>query len=85
MAKQKELPGVEKPRVVAVEEAAEAFVEAHERRSDAAEREKVAKETLIDKMRGAKLSSYRFDGKLIVLEKLDKVTVKQARDEGDED
>jgi hypothetical protein len=61
MARQKELAGVEKESVKEIEAAAEAYVDARDKRMRLTEKEVEAKTTLIEVMRKHKRTVYRDD------------------------
>ena len=84
--KQKELPGIEKPVIKEIEDAADEYVEVRDKRMSLTEREVEKRAALIGVMRAHKVKSYKYDGRLITLKETDKVKVKTLKDEaGDED
>lgn len=90
MARQKEIPGTERPKHPQVDAAAEAYVKVRDKRIKLSADEKASKQALTDAMRAAKVSVYRDDeaGLVVTLtEKTDvKVTeVNDAPDEGDDE
>jgi hypothetical protein len=57
--KQLEIAGTEAPKIAAVDTAAEAYVQARDKRMKLSEKEKIAKDALIAVMREHKLTVYR--------------------------
>lgn len=84
MAKrQKEFAGMTPAKHAAVEEAAEIFVEASAKSKEAREQREAASHQLIMEMKAAKISAYRFDGKLVSVSAKAKVTVKADDEDGE--
>lgn len=82
--RQSELPGVERPWHKDIENAADDYVAVRDKRKRLGDDEKAAVEKLIMAMQRAKVTKYRYDGKLIVLRELEQVKVSDEKD-GDED
>ena len=84
---QMEIPGTERPVIKAIENAAEAYVSARDKRMKALENEIALKTKLIEVMENNadKLGVdadgnllYRYDEEVVILSKLDTVKVKKA-------
>lgn len=85
-SKQKELPGVERAaKLRDVEDAADEFITACDKAKRVGEDKKAAQEKLVMAMQRNKARQYRYDGKLLTLEELERVKVSDAKGEGDED
>lgn len=85
MARQKELSGIEKESVKEIEEAAESYVEARDKRMKLTEKEVERKAALIEVMRKHKRTVYRDDNAappLLVTLKEGTVSVKVTRVDG---
>lgn len=86
MAKaQRELKGMERPKLAAVEDAAEAFVDASERLKEVRDKREAASAQLIAEMKAAKVSAYKFDSKVVTVSAKARVTVKDADEEGEDE
>jgi hypothetical protein len=89
MARQKEIPGTERPKHPEVDAAAEGYVKVRDKRIKLSADEKAAKAALVEAMRAAGLKVYRDDeaGLIVALaEKTDvKVTEVDDEPEGDPD
>lgn len=81
--KQGELPGVEKPVVKAVEEAADEYVNVRDRRMKLTEAEVEKRSILIHEMKKARLTSYSYDGQVITLDTKDAVKVRALKADDD--
>ena len=66
MARQKELAGMERPKIQEIEDKAEVYSKSMNRRVKAGVAEKADKTALIESMKAHKLKSYRTDDGLIV-------------------
>lgn len=73
-AKQAEIPGTERPKVAEVGAAAEAYVDARDKRMKLTDKEKGAKDALVAVMKKHSLSVYRDDSASLV------VTLVQGKD-----
>lgn len=93
--KQSELPGVEAPSIPEIEEAADKYVQVRDKRMKLTEQEIAARTTLIQTLHAhqdelepsgedGKLW-YRYDDQVITLEHQDKVKVRTAHAETEED
>lgn len=96
MPKQTEMPGMERPKILEIEEAAEKYVKVRDRRMKLTEEEIVAKANLLTTVQahakelpydGENNRLYRFDDLLVILKPgTPNVKVKHAdADEGSED
>jgi hypothetical protein len=95
MAKQLEIAGTERPKIKAIEEAADAYVSVRDKRMALTEKEVVAKTNLIQVVteNRAKLTPngegalcYRFDDLIVILKPgHDNVKVKSAHDDEEDD
>lgn len=86
MAKaQRELKGMERPKLAAVEDAAEAFVDASERLKEVRDKREAASAQLIAEMKAAKVSAYKFDSKVVTVSAKARVTVKDADEDSDDE
>lgn len=87
MAKrQEDLPGVERKVIKAVENAADDYVAARDKRMALTTKEVETRAVLIHEMEKAGVTSYRYDDRIITLEAKAKVKVKTASDDdGGED
>lgn len=90
MARQKEIPGTERPKVQEVEDAAEVYVKSRDKRIKASKAESTDKAALIAAMQKHKLSVYKIADEGLVVTvtpgKVDvKVTESKDRDDADED
>lgn len=87
MARQKEIPGTERPKIPEVETAGEALHSALKAQAKAKARVTDTKATLIAAMRSAKVTTYRDDEAGILITLADgpvKVTITEVDPEGDE-
>lgn len=85
MAKQTQIPGTERKTIKEIDDAAEAYVEARDKRMKLTEREVEAREALVNAMRRNGLEVYRDDSAspaLLVLLKPGKDTVKVTTADG---
>jgi hypothetical protein len=91
---QLEIPGTERPVIKAIEDAAENYVAARDKRMKLTEQEVAAKDKLIEVMlknadklcvdgEGNKI--YRFDEAVVILSDIAKVKVRHAHDEAEAD
>jgi hypothetical protein len=71
------LPEIAPKKIQILHDAAEEYFAAHERKCDASEAEKQARETLIRRMRKQGIPSYCHSGLVIVIEEQDKLQIKQ--------
>lgn len=87
-----EIPGTERPKIKAIEDAASTYVDARDKRMKLTEKEIECKAKLIDAMQRHidKLSVdadgnriYRFDDELVILIQLESVKVKHADPDDD--
>ena len=76
--RQKSLPGTLPPRIVAVETAAQSYIEHDEEHKTVKESLGLAKDALISAMHGAGIASYNRGGFKIELETADKLKVKRT-------
>lgn len=85
--KQKRIPGTEEERIKEIDDAADDYVECRDKRMGLTEKEKEAKNRLIDVMKRHKLSVYKGDGFVVTYdhEEKDDVKVKQAKAEANGD
>lgn len=83
MGRQKELAGIERPKVQEIEDAAEVYVKSRNKRMKANEAEKADKDALIEVMKKHKLISYKTDDGETVTITVGKSNVKVSADEGD--
>ena len=74
MAKQTELPGIERKKIKDIEDAAESYVAVHDKRISMTEKEVEAKAALLDAMHKHKLTVYRFDERIIEVTPKENVT-----------
>lgn len=81
MSKQKELPGVERRVIKAVENAADDYVDVRDKRMALTTKEVEKRAVLLHEMEKAGVSSYRYDDRIITLEAKAKVRVKTASDD----
>ena len=88
MAKQqKELVGMERKVIKAVENAADDYVDVRDKRMALTTKEVERRAILIQAMQDAGVTSYRYDDRVITLESKSKVKVKTDKDgdEGEDD
>ena len=87
MAKaQRELAGMERPKVKEIEDAAEDYVAIRDKRMSLTEKEVDARAVLLAAMEKHKLDAYRFDDRVVIVLPAKKVKVKTASDdEGDDE
>jgi hypothetical protein len=78
--KQQIIPGAELPKIVAIERAAEEFVEVRNERMGLTKKEKEARLVVEALMREHELDSYEFDGQIINIEKTAKAVVRVKKD-----
>ena len=80
-ARQSELPGVEREKIPAIEEAAERYVKLRDRRMSVLEDEIEAKQALLLAMTEARKKSYRTDDdRIVTVEPKQQVRVKKIED-----
>ena len=85
-AKQSEIPGTERPKVKELDDAAESYVDARDKRMKLTEKEKVAKDALIAVMKKHGHNVYRDESASLVVTLVpgkDGVKVSDAADEAD--
>lgn len=83
--KQQHLPGMEPPRIKAIDNAADAYVEARNERQLLTQKEVTKRDTLMSLMQEHGLETYRYDGKRVELVKSDlKVKVRNVTEEPEE-
>ena len=85
MSKQTELKGVERPKLRDVEAAADEYIEICDKAKRVAEDKKAGAEKLVMAMQRNKVRSYRWDGHIVTLKELEKVSVRDTPSEGDDD
>jgi hypothetical protein len=83
--KQKEFAGMERPKIAAIESAADDYVSMRDKRMALVEKEISARTLLIQLMDEHKLTSYRYDNMVVTVLPAKKVKVKAAKDDGDDD
>lgn len=82
--KQPDLPTMEKPVIKSVEDAAEDYVGVRDKRMRLTEQECEKRTILIHEMKKAKLTSYTFDGQVVLLDTKDAVKVRTLKDDDGE-
>lgn len=85
MAKQSELRGIERPKVVEIEKCVDDYVRFSEKHKALGEEKKSAGEALVMAMQRAKIKSYRYDGRVINLLEVDKIRIVEANGEREEE
>jgi hypothetical protein len=83
MPKQKELPGIERQKVKAIEDAADDYVAVRDKRMALTEKEVEAREVLLALMDKHGLTNYRYDDQIISVLPARKVKVKHFKDDAD--
>lgn len=82
---QQALPGMEQPRVPAVEKAAAKYVYARDERMGLTKIEVERRNILLDEMHKAGLKVYEYDGKVVEIVAPEKVKVRGAAADDDEE